>query len=128
MLLDSKQMSVGKKITLINTFLLTSLFALGFLGYWEVSSLHKRQKDIVNQLSAVRNITLIDMRHDGFYGVVMRSLLAAQTKNEAEKNPTIEQVQEFTKDANANFGELEKLPLTPKTTELYKKVKPLFNT
>jgi methyl-accepting chemotaxis protein len=127
MLSTSKQMSVGKKIAFINTFLLTSLFALGFVGYSGVSSLHKRQKDIVNQLTAVRNITLIDMRHDGFYGVVMRSLLAAQSKNEAEKNAVKAQVQAFTEAANSNFNELDKLYLTPKTTELYQKAKPLFN-
>jgi hypothetical protein len=55
----SSKMSVGKKNNLINYSLLAALLALGSLGYWGSSNLHKRQVDIVSQLSAVRNTTLI---------------------------------------------------------------------
>jgi methyl-accepting chemotaxis protein len=127
MLQTSNKMSVGKKTTWINSFLLAALFALGFLGYWGSSNLHKRQNDIVNQLSAVRNITLIDMRHDAFYAAVVRGLLAAQSKNEADKASVKEEVQGFTEAANKNFDELNKLSLAPKSADLYKKVKPIFS-
>jgi len=59
------RLSVKHKLTILTTFLLIGIIALGGFSYWKVSGLAGDLKYSVNTtLTMVRNLTLIDMIHD----------------------------------------------------------------
>jgi len=75
-------MSIKIKMTLMSGFFLAVILLLSFFGYLGVKDLsHKLDNVAMNQLPAVRNMTLVDMMHDGLRAVAYRSLYLSSLGN-----------------------------------------------
>lgn len=74
--------SIKMKLTILTALLLVGITGIGIYGYTNVSGLSSNLEYAVNTaVPSVRNLTLIDMVHDGVRSSVLQSLYARSTKN-----------------------------------------------
>lgn len=101
-------MSIKIKTIIMSTVIMSLLIILGGAGIYAVGQLGESVTTLSKQsLPAVRNMTLVDMMHDGASATVYKSIvLGAEGKEE-----TLKEYQETFESMNTYMGEIEKLKL-----------------
>ena len=119
------KMTIQKKINLLNAFLFVCCLVIGGIGLKGTHDLDNDIQDIgQTDLPAVRNMTLVDMMHDGLRAVVYKSIIASQTNNEEMKNESREEIKEFSDNMKKYLSTLDELNLEEKTKKQIAEAKP----
>src|SRR5687768_13887161 len=101
-------MSLKTKTFFMSGIIIALLLVVGGVGIFAVDHLNKSIFTLSNQsLPAVRNMTLVDMMHDGIRAVVYRSLVAQPDEHQEIKD----ELKEFTGNISSYLLEIEKLGL-----------------
>lgn len=126
--MDLNRMTIQKKINLLNAFLFISCLLVGGIGY---KGLHDLNNDIRHlgqvDMQAVRNMTLVDMMHDGLRAVVYKSIIASQTGNQEMKTEARDEIKEFSENMNVYLKTLNDLPLDQKIKKEIQESKPVVD-
>jgi methyl-accepting chemotaxis protein len=103
-----KTISLKSKTFFLSGLIITLLMVVGYVGIYAVKDLSQSIHEISQKsLPAVRNMTLVDMMHDGMRAVVYRSMVATQDEHEEVK----EEFKEFSTNITKYLSEIEKLGL-----------------
>ncbi len=117
--------TIGKKIFLLSGALLINILVVGGVGYFNTTRLVRQLRDIsAIQLPAVRNMTLVDMMHDGLRAVALSAIVAGQTKDADAHKTAVEEFKEFSANIREYLDNLEKLDIQTATREAIAKSKP----
>lgn len=111
-----KKISLIKQLWIFSAFFSLLTLSISFISYYYANQIAITLEKVGNvNLPAVRDMTLLDMYHDGVKSTVLESTLAA-TKNEKEKFTEIQNnINEFSENFQNNISELKKLNLSDKT-------------
>ena len=116
-----KNLSIKTKTFFLSLILMGVLIAIGGVSMYALDHLGKSLTTVSMQsLPAVRNMTLVDMMHDGVRAVVYRSLLASTD----EKASVEEEYKEFSENISLYIANIEKLGLDQKLNDEIKKSHP----
>ncbi len=116
-----KNLSIKTKTFFLSTILMGVLISIGGVSIYALDHLGKSLTTVSMQsLPAVRNMTLVDMMHDGVRAVVYRSLLASTD----EKASVEEEYKEFSENISLYIANIEKLGLDQKLNDEIKKSHP----
>jgi methyl-accepting chemotaxis protein len=119
------KLTLKNRIIFLSSVMLLGLITLAYVAYGKSKALMVQLEDVSqSQLPAVRNMTLIDMYHDGMKSVVLDSLLTVTDKNYPHFLEINENLKEFQGGFNTSFTELESLPLRRETKEAIANAKP----
>jgi methyl-accepting chemotaxis protein len=113
-------MSIKIKTIIMSTVIMSLLIIMGGAGIYAVDQIGESVKTLSKQsLPAVRNMTLVDMKHDGASATVYKSIVLG-SKGKAE---TLKEYQETFESMNTYMGEIEKLKLGGKIEATISKAK-----
>jgi methyl-accepting chemotaxis protein len=113
-------MSIKIKTIIMSTIIMSLLLILGGAGVYAVGQLGESVSTLSKQsLPAVRNMTLVDMMHDGASAAVYKSIVLGPEG----KEETLKEYQETFESMNTYMGEIEKLKLGGKTDATIGKAK-----
>lgn len=116
-----KNLSIKSKTFFISIILMGVLIAIGGVSIYALNNLGQSLTTVSMQtLPAVRNMTLVDMMHDGVRAVVYRSLLAGPD----EKASVEDEYKEFSENISLYIANIEKLGLDKKLNTEIKKSHP----
>lgn len=108
-----QRLSVRAKFLILITLFAAGLLAQALLAYWSRTGLASELNSVGRvQLVAVRDMTLVDMMHDGIRATVYRARLAAIEKQEAERAAAAEELSEMSKNMRTYLAEMDTLPLS----------------
>ncbi len=123
------KMKIQTKINFLNGFLFASCLLIGMMGYKGIHDLNKDIHDLGEvHIAAVRNMTLVDMMHDGLRAVVYKSIIASQTGNEAMASEAREEIKEFSENIRKYLENVGALPLDEKIKKSLDASKPAVET
>lgn len=113
-MIQYRKWTLGKKLWLLCTVLLINMCIVGAVNLWNTQRLVHQMNDIAEiQLPAVRNMTLVDMMHDGIRAVVFHSMLASNNTEESEG--VKKELDEFTNNINTYLANISALQLSTET-------------
>lgn len=111
----------------LSIFFISSLTLVGFTTYIKSDEILKSLARVSStELPAVRQMTTIDMYHDGLRGIVFNSLWAMNKKNNKDLDDLNKEVQEMSKKVFENLDSLHELDLNQDTKHEIEKSKPLL--
>lgn len=106
-----KSLSLKTKTFFMSGIIITLLLVVGGVGIYAVDYLNKSIFTLSEQsLPAVRNMTLVDMMHDGIRAVVYRSLVAQPGEHQEIRD----ELKEFSNNITEYLTAIEKLGLDEK--------------
>ena len=109
-------LSVVRKLQLIVGTVRLGLLVVVALGMRSASGLGQELSRVGRQqLPAVRNMTLVDMMHDGIRAGVYGLLLADARQDDAAKAASAAELQELCDNLNGYIGAIDQLELMPST-------------
>ncbi|MGE4133262.1 MAG: methyl-accepting chemotaxis protein [Bdellovibrionales bacterium] len=112
------QWSIKKKIIWLCGGLMALILVVGASGLYGGFTLITSLEEVADvQLPAVREMTLVDMQHDGLMGIAYRSIVAAETGDMETKKSVAEDLKGAVGEMNSHLANLEKLRLHPETRE-----------
>lgn len=118
-------LSVAKKIQLLIAVMVVGIGASLFVS---LHSQHKLNEELANvgrqQLPAVRNMTLVDMMHDGIRAVVLRAIVSAEHKDAAAVTESAAELTEFNANVHTYLAAIEALHIRAETRASIAKTKP----
>lgn len=120
-------MSIKTRLAAICLFFVAVILCLAFVGVRGSQSLALSVDEVsTHKLPAVRNMTLVDMMHDGLRAVVYRALYVANssTATKEDRVEVAEELKEFTTNISVYTENLRALKLNPETDKLLKEVGP----
>jgi methyl-accepting chemotaxis protein len=113
-MLAIQNLTIAKKIGLLQAILIAGLVLVGGIGQWVRSSLTSGVEDLaLVQLPAVRNMTLADMMHDGMLACVYRGLYAARTDDGPAARAALTETREFAQNFRGYVAAIGELEITP---------------
>lgn len=123
-----KKWSIRAKLTMLSVVLLSFLGVLGFTSLKIQKSLTEAVEVAVEtDLPSVRNMTLIDMMHDGLRAVVYHSILVSDSGSQDKKNEVAQELKEFSAKLLENIEKIENLKITDDIRNAIKEAKPEIN-
>lgn len=123
------KMSVKTKLAAICLFFVSVILVLAFVGVRGSQSLARSLDEVsTHQLPAVRNMTLIDMMHDGLRAVAYRALFLSGNSGatKEERAEVAEELKEFSSNIAEYIGHLRALHLSPETAKLVDEALPVI--
>jgi methyl-accepting chemotaxis protein len=120
-------MSIKARLAAISLFFITVILVLAFCGVRGSQSLATSLDEVsLQQMPAVRTMTLVDMMHDGLRAVVYRALYvgANSASTKEERAEIAAELKEFTANMSAHVETLRKLHLQAETEILLQEVLP----
>lgn len=110
---NSRNRTVISKLWVLSAGLITAVVAVGGIGMWSTLQLAKAL-DATSKVSlpAVRNMTLLDMMHDGIRANVFHAIIVSGSKDANEVNDVRVEAKEFDKDIHAYTTYLDGLGLS----------------
>ena len=119
------KLSLVSKLWIFGTVLIGNLLGVGVLAYLSTQTLSKDVDVLgVTYLPAIRNMTLVDMMHDGIRANVYRAIVHSGTKDEKELADIKEEGEKFRTNIKAYLENIEKLPLKPRIRKSIEPLKP----
>ena len=119
------KLTLRNRIIFLSTIMLFGLMTLAYVAYGKSKALMGQLNDVSQaQIPAVRNMTLIDMYHDGLRSVVLDSLLTVNDKNYPHFFEINQDLKEFEDGFKESIGALEGLDLRPETKKQIEASKP----
>ncbi|MDO9184124.1 MAG: methyl-accepting chemotaxis protein [Bacteriovorax sp.] len=113
-MLKFKNWTIGSKIYLLSGVLLLNMLIVGFVGFRNANQLVKQLSDSTdNQLPCIRNMTLVDMMHDGLRAVVYHAVLVSASKDQKELIAVREEFEDFSKNIKKYLSNIDKLQINP---------------
>lgn len=111
--LGKTKWTIGKKLWMLNGFLLASFVALGLVSL-RSTKLLSHDISLLGEvdLPAVRNMTLTDMMHDGIRAVVFRALIVAESDDAKLKKEVEEEYSEMSENISKYLTILSELKLS----------------
>lgn len=120
-------MSLKKLIQLSSLFFVLSLICVGLTTYYKAGQILDSLDNVSNtQLPAVKNMTTIDMYHDGLRGIVFNALWALNKKDEKLLKDLSTEIQEMSKNVVEQLESLNKLNLHSATKKEIEISEPLL--
>jgi hypothetical protein len=108
-----KRLSVRAKFLILISLFAVGLLAQALLAYWSRTGLASELNSVGRvQLVAVRDMTLIDMMHDGIRATVYRARLAALEKAKSELAGAAEELGEMSGNMREYLAQMDALPLS----------------
>ncbi|MBC7428849.1 MAG: MCP four helix bundle domain-containing protein [Bacteriovorax sp.] len=120
-----KNISIKTKLLSLSGFFLFIILITNLYGNFVIRAISNHMQDISKvQLPAVRKMTLIDMYHDGFVGVVYKAIHAAQTKNDELLKDAQKSLEENSAEMRSLSKDINLLPLTQSTKNAIAEAQP----
>ena len=118
-------LSLSKKFTLLLSVMFIGLFGVGMQGYRTQASLGTDLHEIGRvQLVAVRNMTLVDMMHDGTMAIVYRGIVAGQQKDSEGLAEVVADLNGVKEDFKTYLNAIDALPLLTTTKSAIAEARP----
>jgi len=93
-----RDLNMAKKLWLMCGFLMVAILIFASTEYFVSTEVADTMDNLAKvQIPAVRNMTLVDMMHDGLRAVVMSAMVASHEKNLAQLKETAVEVEEKSK-------------------------------
>ncbi|MBP9680324.1 MAG: MCP four helix bundle domain-containing protein [Bacteriovorax sp.] len=114
-----KNRSLKFKLSILSIFLLLALTICGANGLITTQAIgNDLKKTVTYSLPNIRNLTLIDMAHDGIRGCALEAILGAYTKDQAKILSAENDLSEHNKNVIENFKNILASQLSPQMREL----------
>ena len=118
-------LSVAKKIQLLIAVMVVGIGASLFVSLHSQNKLNDELANVGRQqLPAVRNMTLVDMMHDGIRAVVLRAIVSAEHKDAAAVTESAAELTEFNANVHTYLAAIEALHIRAETRAAIAKTKP----
>ncbi|MEZ4873654.1 MAG: methyl-accepting chemotaxis protein [Bdellovibrionales bacterium] len=113
------------QIWLFSFFMICLLGLLGALSYNKGNQLLSELSKVAKvQIPAIRNMTLIDMMHDGMRAVVYGAILHSESDNSEGLQSFVNEQQEFASNFKTYFSALDSLDISPTAKAAVESAKP----
>lgn len=113
--MEKAGMTITKRLWILTTVLVLNLAFVGMYEAWNSENLTKHLNNISHtQLPAVRNMTLVDMMHDGLRAVVLNGIVVVDLE-EQNFDEVQKEYDQFSSDITKYLNDLEALDLNPAT-------------
>ena len=110
----------GQKLWMLAACQLMILAASGAVSIYSTKTFDAIVRDITgNEVPAVRNMTLVDMMHDGIRAVAYRAIVLSGSSQQEEIQDTKKEYQEFSENIKKYLSELKALRLPEETQALF---------
>lgn len=121
-------LSLTKKFIILLSTMFLGLVVVGYQGYRTQSELGDNLQNIGRvQLVAVRNMTLVDMTHDGTMAVVYQAAYAHSQKDSAALDTAKEDLNEVRSNFATYLGNIDVLPLAAETKSAIREARPIID-
>lgn len=115
-MLNLKNWSIAKKIYFLSGILLVNMLVVGLIGYKNITDLVDRLSEISDtELPAVKNMTLVDMMHDGIRAVAYHAIIVSNSKDQQVLKDVREEFIQFSKNIKEYLNNLSNLQIRPET-------------
>lgn len=102
---EQRFQGVGGKFVLLTCLLLFGAISLGILNFYSISRLHSDLEGIVqDSIPVIRNLTLIDMVHDGVRGASLDAFVAVSLKDKKRLEGSKSDLQEHRDNVKNSFA------------------------
>lgn len=120
-------MSISKRLLVLTFVLCLSLSLAGAIGFGGITKVSHQLATAINvQFPAIRQMTMLDMMHDGIRASAYSAVINAQFHDQKQVEDAAKELDEMAENSLKYIGDLKSLPLSAESKKAVEDIEPAF--